>query len=114
MLVSPKPISQNTEFSSKIPFSSVIDLDPDNQLNPSEKQQFINLHKGYDCVFNPNLGAYDDFSGKIRANINIGPVIPPPRKSKLPFYNQSNLRLLQEEANKLEAVGVLATPEDIV
>ena len=93
-------------------FSSTIDLDPDNQLNPSEKQQFINLHKGYDCVFNPNFGAYNDFSGKICANISINPVIPPPRKGKLPFYNQSNLRLLQEEADKLEALGVLAKPED--
>ena len=88
-------------------------VDPDNQLNPSEKQQFINLHKGYDYVFNPNFGAYNDFSGKIHANINIGPVIPPPRKGKLPFYNQSTLCLLQKEADKLEALGVLAKPEHI-
>ena len=64
-------------------------------------------------MFNPNFGAYNDFSGKIRANINIGLVIPPPCKGKLPFYNQSNLRPLQEETDKLEAPGLLAKPGDI-
>ena len=64
-------------------------------------------------MFNPNFSAYDDFSGKIHANINIGPVIPLPAKGKLPFYNQSNLHLLQKEADKLEALGVLAKPDDI-
>ena len=41
MLVSPKPILQNTESSSKILFSSAIDLDPDNQLNPSESNNLL-------------------------------------------------------------------------
>ena len=43
----------------------------------------------------------------------MGPVQPPPLKGKLPFYNQQNLRLLQEEADKLEDLGVLAKPEDV-
>ena len=109
----PKPIPQSTGSPSKIPFSSVIGLDPDNQLNPSEKQQFIDLHKAYACVFNPAFGAYNDFSGKTHTSINIDPVIPLPCKGKLLFYIHSNLCLLQEEADKLEALGVLAKPEDI-
>ena len=39
--------------------------------------------------------------------------MPTPRKGKLPLYKQSNLQLLQEEADKLEALGVLAKPEDV-
>ena len=43
----------------------------------------------------------------------MGPVEPPTQKGKLPFYNQTNLQQLQEEADKLEKLGVLAKPEDV-
>ena len=43
----------------------------------------------------------------------MGNVIPPPHKGKLPFYNHSNLQALQEEADKLEAMGFLAKPADV-
>ena len=33
--------------------------------------------------------------------------------AKLPFYNQNNLQKLQEEADKLEELGVLAKPEEV-
>jgi len=56
---------------------------------------------------------YNDRSGRIRAKLNLGPVIPPPRKPKLPLYTQSQLQLIQEEADKLEELGVLAKPEDV-
>ena len=96
-----------------IPFSSNISVDPDGQLTPSEKEQFLQLHKDYDNIFNPQFGVYNDNSGRIRAKINFGNVDPPPRKPKLPFYNQTQLQQLQEEADKLEALGVLAKPEDV-
>ena len=47
------------------------------------------------------------------ANVDIGPVMPPPIKGRLSFYNQANLNLLQEEADKLEELGVLVKPEEI-
>ena len=59
-----------------------------------------------------NLTAYNDRSGKIRANLDMGTVLPPPHKGRLPFHNQANLRQLQDEADKLEDMGVLAKPED--
>ena len=34
-------------------------------------------------------------------------------QKQLPFYNQSNLHLLQEEADELEGLGVIAKPEDV-
>ena len=96
-----------------LPFSSAISLDPNGILSKEEKQRFLDLHKTFDNVFNPKFGVYNDRSGRIRAKLNLGPVIPPPRKPKLPFYTQSQLQLLQEEADKLEELGVLAKPEDV-
>ena len=82
-------------------FSSRISVDPDNQL-PNTL-----------IVFKPDFSAHNDYSGSIREKLSLGPVKAPPRKTKLPFYNQSNLQLPQEEADKLEALGVLAKPENI-
>ena len=96
-----------------LPFSAAVTVDPDRQLPPNVREQFVALHRQLDKVFNPNFGVYNDRSGHIRAKVNFGPVIPPTRKPKLPFYNQATLQLLQEEADKLEAHGVLAKPEDI-
>ena len=94
-------------------FSSTISVDPDNQLTADERNAFISLHQNYDQVFDPKFGVYNDFSGAVRAHINIGPIQPPPRKAKLPLYNTQNLQLLQQEADKLEELGVLAKPEDL-
>lgn len=107
------PPLKNVNTPSSLPFSSAITLDPDNVLTKVEKEQFTELHKTFDNVFNPKFGVYNDRSGRIRAKLNLGPVIPPPRKPKLPYYTQSQLQLLQEEADKLEELGVLAKPEDV-
>ena len=56
---------------------------------------------------------YNDHSGVIRGNLNFGNALPPPRKGRLPLYNQQNMRALQEEADKLEKLGVLVKPEDV-
>ena len=82
-------------------------------LSYEEKLEFHNLHVAHEKVFQPDFGVYNDKSGVIRADINLSPVVPPPRKGKLPFYTQSNQQLLQDEADKLEQLGVLAKPEDV-
>lgn len=50
---------------------------------------------------------------KVAQLVQISTVEPPTQKGKLPFYNQSNLKLLQQEADKLEALRVFAKPEDV-
>ena len=108
------PIRQDLPITSKqINFSDAATIDPDKQLSTHDRNRFHTLHRHFDSVFNPAFGAYNDYSGTIRAKVNIGPVMPTPRKGKLPLYKQSNLQLLQEEADKLEALGVLAKPEDV-
>ena len=93
--------------------SNNIIIDPDNQLAETDLTAFQNLHSRFANVFSSKFGGYNDSSGRVRANVSIGKVAPPPRKGQLPYYNQSNLQLLQEEADKLEALGVLARPEDV-
>ena len=64
-------------------------------------------------MFNSEFNVYNDNSGVIQANINIGPVIAPLKKEQLPFHDQSNLRLLQEEADHFKKLGLLVNPGDI-
>ena len=90
-----------------------IAIDPDNQLSHDDRSQFRRLHKQYNEVFNKRIDKYNDYSGCVRAFINMGPVDPPPVKARLPSYNTEKLRLLQEKMDELEDLGVLAKPEDV-
>lgn len=94
-------------------FSATVSVDPDDQLTPSTCDRFHFLHRKYDNVFNPIIGQYNDYSGPVRASINIGPVEPPTNKARMPYYNTDNLSLLQAKADELEQLGVLGRPEDL-
>ena len=95
------------------PFSSAIGIDPDKLLQPDMRQKFREVQRKWDGVFNPRFGKYNGASGPFIGEIKFGNVEPPPTKPKMPFYNSSNLRQLQEEADKLEELGVLVKPEDV-
>ena len=64
-------------------------------------------------LFEPLIGRYNDASGKVRARVNLGKVMPPSRKLNVPLYDRNNLDLLQELFDWLEQQGVFARPEDI-
>ena len=93
-------------------YSSQISIDPDNILSKQQKQDFVDLNNRFDSTFTPNFGVYNDNSGVFRAQVNIGPVEPPPNKGRLPLYGHDDLHRLQDEADKLEKLGVLGKPED--
>ena len=95
------------------PYSSAVATDPDKLLPPEIRQKFHDLHIKWDNVFNPRFGRYNGASGPFMGHIRFGNVEPPSTKTKIPFYNQSNMQLLQREADKLEELGVLAKPEDL-
>ena len=61
----------------------------------------INLR--YDEVFNPRIAKYNGASGDIQAVVNMGPVLPPQRKGRLPQYN----------TNKMHDLQVFAKPEQV-
>ena len=67
----------------------------------------------FDGVFNPAIGNYNDRSGRVRASIRLGPVEPPHTKVFVPNYDRKKLDILQQKCDDLEAMGVLARPEDV-
>ncbi len=107
------PSQCNIRSSLTVPHSSSVLVDPDGQLSADMRQQFNDLNKRYDNVFNPKFSRYNGASGPFIGDIKFGKVEPPSSKTKMPFYNQSDLRQLQLEADKLEELGVLVKPEDV-
>ena len=95
------------------PFSSKVCIDSGSQLTQAEVDRFRCLNTKYDKVFDPEYTGYNDFSGTIRAKVNLMSGPPPPQKGRLPFYDQKNLVLLQQHADALEEKGVLVTPESV-
>ena len=93
--------------------SSLVSLDPSNQLTSEERNAFSSLHQQYDVVFDPKIGVYNDYSGPVRAHVNIGPAKPPPRKTKIPSYNTETLQELQKEFDELEESGIIGIPEEL-
>ena len=98
--------------SSSILFSSTIIIDPSKQLSNEWHTAFSNLHQQYDIVFEPKIGRYNGFAGKLEAKISFGSAVPPPRKLHAPSYSRDNLQLLQDKFDELEAQGVFGRPED--
>ena len=94
-----------------VPFSSTIKTDPDKLLTTDMRLRFQHLQQKRDNVFNQRIGCYNGASGPFVGEIKFGRAEPPATKTKIPLYNQSNLCLLQAEADKLEDIGVLVEPE---
>ena len=93
--------------------SATVNVDPDNILPPDTKQKFYNTLLEYDEVFNPNFPGYNGKAGKFEAVVNMGPVLPPQRKGRIPQYSRNQLTELQNQFNALEAQGVFKRPEDL-
>ena len=56
------------------------------------------------------------YNGKldpIKAVVNMGPVLPPQRKGRIPQYSKDKLVELQHEFDKLEQMEVFKKPEDL-
>ena len=97
----------------KTDFHKPISIDPQKQLSSKQHQSFNNINTQYSSVFNPNFGSYNDASGPVRLNLDLGQHLPPPRKGRLPSYNSTNLMILHEKFDELEHLGIIARPEDL-
>ena len=107
---SPAPVQQQFEGRS-VPCSS--DIVIDDQLTPDQKAMFARLHADFDDVFQPTIGRYNDYNGKVRARVNVGTTKPPPKKLHAPNYCRKNLDELQDKFDELESQGVFVRPEDV-
>ena len=106
----PVPTSQ---FKKTTMYSSAVKLNPDNVLSETDTTKFKLLMEEYDEVFNPTVTRYNQKSGKCYVEVNMGPVLPPQHKGKVPFYGHNNLVALQEKFDELVEKGVLKRPQDI-
>ena len=93
------------------PRHSLVSVDPDNILAPSVQKDFTALLHQFTDVFESDIGCYNGAYGPYQAVVNMGPVLPPQRKGRLPLYNQSRLQELQSKFDELERAGVLIKPE---
>ncbi|KAK3085124.1 hypothetical protein FSP39_024755 [Pinctada imbricata] len=93
--------------------SSAVSIDPDNILQDKDRQKLQNLLTTHDAVFDPKFSGYYGGAGKFECHINMGPVLPPQRKGRLPQYSRDMLLALQQKCDELEALGVLKKPEDV-
>ena len=64
-------------------------------------------------MFNPIFSGYNGASGPFQAKVNMGPVLPPQRKGRMPQYSKTQLDELQNQFDELESLGVFRKPEDV-
>ena len=108
----PKPTRPQTNFTEIKP-SNYKDIIYDPHINHKQTNDFQKLHTEYEEVFNgESLGCYNGASGPLKININMGPMLPPPRKGRVPQYNRNQLEELQKVCDELEGT-VLLKPEDV-
>lgn len=111
--VSQPPVPPPIARASNTPTSriSLVSIDPDNILHPDTKNSFVTLLDQYPDVFDANVGCYNGAYGPYQAVVNMGPVLPPQRKGRLPQYNSSRLHELQTKFDDLEQAQILIKPE---
>ena len=110
----PIPHSQTSSEPVKLePYTSTVSVDPDYILPDSSQVEFCNLLCEYDDVFSPQITGYNGAVGKFEATVNMGPVLPPQRKGRVPQYSRDKLIELQQKFDELEAQGVFRRPEDV-
>ena len=94
----------------KPPFSVTVSVDLDNILSDSCRQDFNAVLSEYDDVFNPNISGYNGAAGKFKATVNMGPVLPPQHKGRVPQYSRDKLVELQQKFDDLEEQGIFCHP----
>ena len=92
-------------------YSNTVVLDPDNILSSEIKQKFRTTLSEFDNVFSPDLTGYNGAVDPLKATVNMGPVLPPQRKGRVPQYSKDKLVELQSKFDELEEQGVFARPE---
>jgi len=90
-----------------------ISNDPNNITPSVYKDKFECINKEFSHVFSSKIPGYNGASGHVKAVVNMGPVMPPQRKGRLPLYNKDKLDILQSKFDELEELGVLKKPEDV-
>ena len=104
------PVNTDTKTARKSSYySETVSVNPDGIASRKSTEKAIDIGRMYDRVFHPNIPLYNSKGG----NINMGAVMPPQRKARLPQYNHEKLVIMQEKYDELERQGVSIKPEDV-
>ena len=87
--------------------------DSDNILPEDLHVKFRQLFQTYDRIFDPDITGYNGDAGPILASVNIGPVQPPQRKGRVPYYSRNQFVELQTQFDELEQAQVFRRPENL-
>ena len=88
-------------------------LDPDNVLQPQERQIFKDINQKYAEVFLSKPGKYNGILGNLDARLVLGNTDPPSFPCKKIVQSEKLDDIKQEIMDQMEADGLLARPEDI-
>ena len=107
------PTSQSIPSTGTHPYHCTLQQsNPDHVLPDGIRAEFHQLLQGYDSVFDRTISGYHGSVGPFKAVVNMGPVQPPQRKSRLQQYSRNKSVELQDKFDELERQGVLAGVED--
>ena len=93
--------------------SDLVKVDPDGQLDTESRTELRKITREFDDVFSPSFKGYNGALGPFKGEVNMGPVLPPQRKGRLPQYSRNQLEELQRQFDELEEIGVFQRPEDV-
>ncbi|PFX22774.1 hypothetical protein AWC38_SpisGene12692 [Stylophora pistillata] len=92
------------------PYSHGAQLDPNNILEDTIRDQFQQALLKHDRVFGSDLPGYNGAAGSIEAHVNMSPLEPPKRKGRLPLYPRNKLIELQESSTSLKKITFSPNP----
>ena len=93
----------NVKAKVNVHHSDPIKVDPDGILPPQFQTKFVQLLREFDHVFDSKFKGYNGAVGPFQAVVNMGPVLPPQRKGRVPQYARGMLQELQQKFDELEA-----------
>ena len=73
------------------PYASLVTVDPDNILPSETVEAFMVVLAKNESVLSPVSDGYNGSAGAFKAEVNIGPVMPPERKGRLPQCSPNQL-----------------------
>ena len=85
----PLPANAEAPLPSLFFSSDAVKVDHDNIL--SENIQFHKVLQANDDIFNPTVIVYDSAAGSVGTVVNMGPIKPPQRNSRIPQYSRDKL-----------------------
>ena len=94
-------------------YTNDVKIDPDDQLAKVWKERFRRTCDRYSDVINPNPGRYNNHYGNVDCKIDFCSTPPPSVKARLPNYSTEKLKIMAEQMDKMEEMGVLAKPERV-